>query len=293
MRRLFLFCLGIAVAGVLLAELDSTRGAEPTHRKVLYYTRSTGIGHPVVYPPEGQSMSLSEKVLRELGQKNGFEVEHTKDGRIFDRDLSCYDALVFYSNGSLTGPSVEGFPPVSSAGKERLIEAILAGKGVVAIHTANASFISDDPREAILGGVSLGHGTQQKARMQIVSPKFPGMSGLGESFSMHEEWYAFRFTAKDLHVILVHDTSTMKKQHPQDKQMYDRPSYPSTWARMHGQGRVFYTAMGHREDVWTSPTFQQILSGAIAWAMHVEDADVHPNMQQLTPEAYDSVQTPN
>jgi len=274
---------------MLLAESDLTRGAEPSHRKVLYYTRSTGRGHDVVYPPPGQTMSLSEKVLRELGQKAGFEVEHTKDGRIFDRDLSGYDALVFYSNGSLTGPSVEGFPPVSPTGKKRLIEAILAGKGVVAIHTANASFISDDPREAVLGAVSLGHGTQQKARMRIVSPQFPGMSGLGKSFSMYEEWYAFRFTAKGLHVILVHDTSTMLKQHPQDQQMYDRPPYPSTWARMHGQGRVFYTAMGHRKDVWTNPTFQQILSGAIAWAMHVEDANVQPNMQRVTPEAYDSV----
>ncbi len=289
MRRPFLFCLGIAGVGIFAAGLESIRGAEPPQRKVLYYTRSTGRGHDVVYPPPGQTLSLSEKVLRQLGHKAGFEVEHTKDGRVFDRDLSSYDALVFYSNGSLTGPSVEGFPPVSPAGKRRLIEAILAGKGVVAIHTANASFISDDPREALLGGVSLGHGTQQKARMRIVSPKFPGIVGLGDSFSKHEEWYAFRFTAKDLHVILVHDTSTMKKQHPQDKQMYDRSSYPSTWARMHGQGRVFYTAMGHREDVWTNPTFQQILTGAIAWAMHVEDADVQPNMQQLTPEAYDSV----
>ena len=45
---------------------------------------------------------------------------------------------------------------------------------------------------------------------------------------------------------------------------YKRPPYPSTWARMHGKGRVFYTSMGHREDVWTSPEFQAVLIGADA-----------------------------
>ena len=31
---------------------------------------------------------------------------------------------------------------------------------------------------------------------------------------------------------------------------------------MHGKGRVFYTSMGHREDVWDNPLFQNLLLGA-------------------------------
>ena len=41
---------------------------------------------------------------------------------------------------------------------------------------------------------------------------------------------------------------------------YERPNYPETWARMHGKGRVFYTSMGHREDVWENPMYQGLLS---------------------------------
>ncbi len=69
--------------------------------------------------------------------------------------------------------------------------------------------------------------------------------------------------------------------------LYQRPPYPATWARMHGKGRVFYTSMGHREDVWTNPIFQQIALGGIAWAMRNVDADVTPNIATVTPHADD------
>jgi Uncharacterized protein conserved in bacteria len=30
---------------------------------------------------------------------------------------------------------------------------------------------------------------------------------------------------------------------------------------------VFYTALGHREEVWQDPRFQQHLLGALRWAL--------------------------
>ena len=67
--------------------------------------------------------------------------------------------------------------------------------------------------------------------------------------------------------------------------MYQRPPYPATWARKHGQGRVFYTSMGHREDVWTNPIFQDVLTGGVAWALGDVKADVTPNLEQVAPGA--------
>ncbi len=64
---------------------------------------------------------------------------------------------------------------------------------------------------------------------------------------------------------------------------YQRPPYPATWARRHGRGRVFYTSMGHREDVWTNPIFQGVLLGGIAWSLRNVDADVTPNLEKATP----------
>jgi type 1 glutamine amidotransferase len=66
---------------------------------------------------------------------------------------------------------------------------------------------------------------------------------------------------------------------------YQRPPFPATWARLQGQGRVFYTSMGHFESVWTSDVFQQVVLGGLSWALKRVDADVTPNIDRVTPRA--------
>jgi hypothetical protein len=48
---------------------------------------------------------------------------------------------------------------------------------------------------------------------------------------------------------------------------------------------VFYTNMGHRDDVWNSALFRSVLTGGISWAVGRVDADVTPNLDQATPGA--------
>ena len=162
-----------------------------------------------------------------------------------------------------------------------MLKAIEGGKGFVGFHCATDSFHSKgiDPYIAMIGAEFIVHGAQQKATMKVVSPEFPGIKGLGDSFALNEEWYALHKFAPDLHVILVQETAGMNGP------MYQRPPYPATWARKHGKGRVFYTSMGHREDVWTNPIFQQIVLGGIAWALGNVEADVTPNIATVTPKA--------
>ena len=131
----------------------------------------------------------------------------------------------------------------------------------------------------MLGGEFVTHASQQKAKMKVVSPNFPGVENLGDSFEMLEEWYAQNNFAKDLHVILVQETAGMHDA------PYQRPPFPATWARKQGKGRVFYTSMGHREDVWTSPIFEQVVLGGFSWALKHVEADVTPNIDQVTPKA--------
>jgi type 1 glutamine amidotransferase len=49
---------------------------------------------------------------------------------------------------------------------------------------------------------------------------------------------------------------------------------------------VFYTSMGHRDDVWSNPVFQSILLGGIAWAVGDAKAEVRPNIEKVTPQAW-------
>jgi hypothetical protein len=131
----------------------------------------------------------------------------------------------------------------------------------------------------MIGAEFIIHGAQQTSRMIVADAKFPGISEVPADFKPLEEWYALKNFAPNLHVLLVQDTDGMKGP------MYQRPHYPATWARMYGQGRVFYTNMGHREDVWTNPVFQSVLVGGINWAVHNADADVTPNLDKVTPKA--------
>jgi len=136
------------------------------------------------------------------------------------------------------------------------------------------------PSLQMIGGEFVTHGAQQTVTIDVVDPHFPGLEkGFGESgaFTIEDEWYALKNMPEDLHVILVQNTKGMKGG------MYHRPSYPMTWARSYGKGRVFYTSMGHREDVWENPRYQGLLIGALSWATGRVDANLEPNIKQVTP----------
>jgi type 1 glutamine amidotransferase len=282
-RRDMLKAASLAALGFSAFPLRWLAAAEGKKQKVLYFTRSAGYEHSVVHR-EGDQLSHSEKVLTEMGQRAGFEVECTKDGRVFDGDLAPYDVIAFYTSGDLTRPNDRGTPPMTPEGKQKLLDAVAAGKGFVGFHACTDSFHSQgdriDPYIAMVGGEFLTHGAQQEASLLITS-RFPGAGNLGcaEGISFTEEWYAQKNFAKDLHVILVQETKYMKGD------CYQRPDFPCTWARLQGKGRVFYTSLGHREDIWTNPFFQAITLGGFAWALKNVDYDVKPNIDQVTPHA--------
>jgi type 1 glutamine amidotransferase len=257
--------------------------------RVLFFTRSAGFEHSVVKRQNGQ-LAHAERCLTEMGRRSGFEVECTKDGRIFDDGLDRFDLVAFYTSGYPTETSKDGGPPMTAAGKQKLLEAIKRGKAFVGFHAATDSFHTAGPRNqnqaevdpyiAMIGGEFIKHGAQQEASL-IISSRFPGAAGMamGEGIAFHEEWYSFKNYANDLHVILTQETCMMKGPE------YQRPNYPCTWAHMYGHGRVFYTSLGHREDIWTNPFFEAIALGGISWALGRVDFDIQPNLSIVTPQA--------
>ena len=102
---------------------------------------------------------------------------------------------------------------------------------------------------------------------------------MAEGLGFTEEWYTFKNFAKDMHVIVLQETLMMEGD------CYQRPNFPITWARMHGKGRVFYTSLGHREDIWTNPFFRAIALGGFEWALGNVDAEIPPNIDEVAPRA--------
>jgi type 1 glutamine amidotransferase len=285
------------ISSILWLGISPTTAA-PAAKKILFFSKSSGFEHSAIKCKDGQ-MSFAEKVLDELARTNHFEFTFTKDGRVFTpENIAKYDAFFFYTTGDLTEPGTDGNPPMSKEGKAAFLQAIYKGKGFIGTHSATDTFHSPggekmsaarwkndgenvDPYVRMIGAEFIVHGAQQKGHQICVDRKFPGMSAVPADFAPLEEWYTLKDFAPNLHVLLVQDTSHMEKTG--GNHCYDRPEYPSTWAHLYGKGRVFYTSMGHREDVWTNPVFQQVLLGGINWAVGNVKAKVKPNMDQVTP----------
>jgi type 1 glutamine amidotransferase len=269
--------------------------AKPT-RRLLFFTKSSGYEHEVISWKKGQP-SFAEKIFTELGDKNGWKFEFSKDGSKFSPEyLAGFDTVIFYTTGDLTSPGTDKQPPMTPAGKQALFDYVKSGKGFIGVHSASDSFHTAneskkgpdrflnhgkdaDPYVCFLGGEFIIHGAQQIATNKVIDKQFPGFAEAGDSFAFHEEWYSLKDFNPDIHALTVIDSPAMKGT------MYERPPYPTTWARQEGKGRVFYTAMGHREDVWTNPIFQNILIGAIRWTTREVDAAVPPNLKEVAPGA--------
>jgi uncharacterized protein len=287
-RRTLLKNAGFAALALGAGRLPRA-AADAPKKRLLVFTRSQGFQHSTVQRKAGK-LSLAEQTATDIGAKHNIEVVCEKDGRIFlSKEFPSFDGFLFETQGDLMSEkSLDGAPPVALDGKKALLDAIESGKGFAGCHCASDTFHTKgeafqnqdpakrDPYIAMLGGEFIRHGAQQKSTMHVVDANFPGIKGQGD-FTLQEEWYSLKNFAPDLHVILVQETGGM---HGFD---YERPDFPATWARMHGKGRVFYTSMGHREDVWTNPIFQNLLTGALAWTLGRVDADVTPNFEKATP----------
>ncbi len=265
-------------------------------KRILFFSKSSGYEHEVIQR-SGNQLSFAEKVLLQIGEKNNFQFTFSKDGSIFtSNSIAKYDAFFFYTTGDLTEAGTDGNQPMSKEGKAAFLKAIESGKGFIGTHSASDTFHSPgnkehgearfkldgeniDPYVKMLGAEFIKHGDQQKSHMICTETKFPGFNGVPENFAPLEEWYSLKNFATNLHVLFVQETSGMKGN------MYQRPPYPATWARIYGKGRVFYTSMGHREDVWANPVFQEVLVGGINWAVKNAKANVSANIDKITPRA--------
>jgi len=275
------------------------------NKNVLFLTKSQGFQHSVIArdAKDPSKPAHAERLLTEFGAANGFTVTITKDADVFNNPETYkkYDVFAFYTTGDLTKDSPKNGNQekgMSKEGKEMLLKAIQEGKGVIGFHCASDTFHSKRNSEMVrpenakddvdsyiqmIGGEFKGHGSQQKATMKVATKSFPGLEDL-EDFNMQEEWYNLYNLAPDMHVILVQDTNSMPAKNGQREKDYQRAPYPATWAKKFGNGRIFYTSMGHREDVWTNPVFQKVVIAGLNWTAGNTKFEPSPNMPQVAPQ---------
>jgi uncharacterized protein len=228
----------------------STTATPAAKRKVLYITHSAGFKHQV--------LPVSEQVFKELGQRSGaYEATVTQDLSVISKEgLKPFDVVVFYTTGEL---------PISDEQKKAFMEFIKSGKGFVGIHSATDTFYKWPEYGEMIGGYFDQHPWHKEVGVKVEDRKHPATKHLGSSFMITDEIYQHKnFSRANVQVLLSLDVSTVdlnaKNVHRTDK------DFALAWCRKWGKGRVFYTALGHRPEVWNDERFQNHLLGALRWA---------------------------
>jgi type 1 glutamine amidotransferase len=231
----------------------STFAAVPLEplRKVLYVTQSAGFQHGV--------LPLSENVLREIGAASrAFEVTVAGDSSAVNHEnLRDYDAIVFYTSGEL---------PLSDSQKESLLDFVRSGKGFAGIHSASDTLYNWPEYGELLGGYFDGHPWHQEVAIETEDPVHAATRHLAPAFRITDEIYQFRsFIREQVHGLLRLDNNSVNLNVPGVNR--SDGDFALAWTRSFGSGRVFYTALGHRDEVWQDKRFQRHLLNGIRWTM--------------------------
>ena len=224
--------------------------AERPQERILYFAYSAGYRHDVI--------PLSKTILTQLGKNSVFEVTSTEDTSEFSTEnLKSYAAVVFYTTGEL---------PMSGAEKTALLNFVRSGRGFIGVHSATDTFYSWPDYLDLIGGYFNGHPWHQAVTIEVVDPQDPLVAFLGNALQFEDEIYQISdFDYRGSHVLLRLDQSSVDLSKAGVHQRFY--GWPLAWTRFYGEGRVFYTALGHEPLVWQDARYQRILTNAILWSM--------------------------
>ena len=278
-------------AACLMTIIVWAHPARAAAKSVLVVTVTKGYRHG--------SIPIAEKVLAELGQKSGaYVVDYARvepgqpqfrgsngkpdtekvDAAISrvlaekmnSQALSNYDAVIFANTtGELPLPDRQAF-----------LDWLRSGKGFVGIHSATDTFHEFTPYVRMIGGEFFAHGPERDAELTNEDLECPACRHLPVTWKVFDEIYIFRnFEPRRVRSLLAAN---------KEPNSGEPGNFPVSWSRTYGKGRVFYTSLGHRDDIWDPHTpanyarknpvevaeaFQQHILAGIKWALRLEEWD--------------------
>jgi hypothetical protein len=141
---------------------------------------------------------------------------------------------------------------------------IAEGHGFAGMHSASDTYHDEPAYLDMLGNQFQTHGDQTVVDALVENLTHPAASPLGARFRSFDEIYRFVRPNRGSVAMLL----SLDRQPADGLATAGAPAdLPLAWAKSHGNGRVFYTALGHRDDVWTNALFQQHVLGGIQWVL--------------------------
>ena len=247
-------------SAVLNTPATATSRAEPADPdtgdtvRVLVFSKTAGFRH--------DSIAVATQAIVELGVENGFEVVATEDAGMFSPDrLAPFDAVVFLMT---TGDVLD------AAQQTAMEDFVAAGGGFAGIHSAADTEYDWPWYGELVGAYFDSHPAIQPATVTVADPAHPSTAALSSPWTTTDEWYNFRTNVRGHARVLltVDETSytggTMGADHP------------ISWCRDVGQGRSWYTALGHTAEQWVGGQFRAHVLGGLLAVMGRADSDCTP-----------------
>jgi type 1 glutamine amidotransferase len=195
-----------------------------------------------LHPPYRGRLELKEL----LGALPGFTFDEVSSlTEAAPRGLSAYDAAVLYYHY----PKV-ALPPEELAAFRSFVE---DGGGVLAVHSATASYKPTPAYFEVLGGRFVGHGPIQPFVVRPARDDDPIFGGI-PAFTVDDELYVHeRQPDIDVHFVADHDGK----------------AEPIVWTRTFGKGRVCYSCPGHRAASMRHEAVREIVRRGMKWVSGV------------------------
>ena len=266
-------------------------------RRVLIFSATAGYRH--------RSIPTGKLALDKLGSASGaYEAIVSDAPANFEPEaLQGFDAVVLLS------PSRDFFMPSHKQRKEfskedwawlqarhnrlvdNLLEYVEQGGGLVGIHAATDSCQKHSGYGAAMGAYFDGQPWMASSTVTIhveepdhalLQPVFGGKS----DFRIKDEIYQFKdepYSREKLRILLSLD---VERSDPPNKKVPLRRAdgdYAVAWVQGVGQGRVFYSSLGHNHEIYSNPLMLKHYLAGIQFACGDLKADTRPSATIAVP----------
>ena len=227
--------IAVAVTAALMAATEPARA--------IVVTATEGYRH--------ESIETAEEVMAAIGERSGLFVPRfvrtaaEMPAALAPEELASAKLVMFVNTtGELEWPE-----------RQRLLDWVAGGGAFVGVHSAADTWHGWPEYLEMLGGEFASHPPETEVELFVDDRHHPSTSHLTEPRTIFEEIYLFdRFSRERVSMLLSLRAAPGSGE----------PGFfPLAWHRPYGQGKVFYTALGHRIDIWQAGWFQQHLEGAI------------------------------
>ena len=249
--RPFVFAAAVALT---LSPFADARAGDPD--RLLVVTVTKGFRH--------SSIPTAEAVLQKLADQSGkWTVDFARNdeelmAKTTAEALEGYEGVIF--------ANTTGMLPL--ADPAYFIDWIKDGHAFIGMHSATDTFKDFPEFVEMIGGSFRSHGAQATVEALVEDPKHPATRHFTGSYIVHDEIYLLNnYYREKVHLLLTLD------KHPNNK---TPGHYPICWNKKIGKGRMFYTSLGHREDVWEASPYQKHIVGGIEWALKLQSGSAEP-----------------